>query len=684
MRPEAPRERLSEKYVDVSLGWRPLLLCVLVAGVFGLGFRLYFSPQRLKRWVTTAVTEQKKRSESPFAFAFDSAELRLANGAIPQFAVVLKGVKVAPAPECRPEPSLSIAELRLPFRLRSLIVGKFAVGTISAADMSVDIDGLKARCDQAPEATARVGKVVSVPAQAEERPPKPWWNESRIREIAAVVDGVDFSRVDLQFENRTKHVFLESFSAEIEGDDSVELETELRIPPETVYGEQLPPFVIEGVVSSLRADVSVEARVAEGDIEVGAVLTPGPNRTLMIDADFGIQDLPLSTVMPLLRKFQIAGDRFQPRFLWLDCRAKIAGAFHKLFETSPLHLEDCRIEGDGAKVTLARATRSPQGAWDPFTVDIDTLDIGKLLKTVEAEGPHGIASQFGRLTGKLSVNNPQDASFMGAIQGAKLTFSSQNVRATQDVARADLSLRLSGETFTGEINHVTLRNGEMTGRLFAQLDRGLKNGFVDGRLDSFVLDPAVQNLLVRGEIGPMSGKSRAEIRGGELASMKTELEIAVTKGREFRFDRASLSIATLPPEAAAIALQFSKLRLNQTSRFFTSLKPIFLIHEFETDWIFADDARADLKISEKDGVRWTNARAKFENNQIQITSDGQMSRERSLRGTITVDFPRVKNLKWNLAGDSGTPRLIESSKSLEDLNARVEVDAATLGLVKSR
>ncbi|RYZ70239.1 MAG: hypothetical protein EOP05_13575, partial [Proteobacteria bacterium] len=202
--PRNPKDSVSHsrRYVDFEAGFRPFLICLLIAAVLGLGFRLALSPKRLKTWVTQAVNEQRSRTGSHFAYSFDSAEIRLSDGWVPQFAVVLKGVKVAPAPECQPEPSLQIAELSLPLRVSRLVFQrKFAVGVVSAADLVVDLDGLKKRCvagetltsQTQPPPSGTSPQVALTETSSEEV--RPWWNEKQLTDLESVIEGVDFRQV---------------------------------------------------------------------------------------------------------------------------------------------------------------------------------------------------------------------------------------------------------------------------------------------------------------------------------------------------------------------------------------------------------------------------------------------------------------------------------------------------------
>lgn len=711
-------DKLSRRYVDFDKGWRPFFLGLLIAAVLGLGFRLYFSPARLKSWVAAAVQDQKKKTNSHFAFAFDSAELRLSRGWQPQFAVVLKGVKVAPAPDCRPEPSLQISELSLPLRVLPLVTKrKFSVGIVSAEGMTVDLDGLKDRCvakagsagnsSESMGGASESATVKSSDKSSDEVPP--WWDDARVAQIETVVEGIDFSNVDIVFEKKSKHLFLDSLRAEVTSSTAarasvgesaraatIDIATEVRIPPETSFGEKMPPLLIEGTVTSRRADVKISARVDEGEIEASAILTPQADKSLAIDAALGIGDLPLSTIVPLMRKVGLAGDRFQPKFLWMNCSAKIKGTFQRVFDHSPLYLDGCSLEGDGTKLTLAQATRLPNGTWEPFTIRVEALDLGKFLKTVSAQGPDGISNQFGRVRGEIAITSAKEASFKGKLQSAELSFSSGRVRAHQGLDTADLSVTFDGDRFRGAIENVALRDGEAKGRVDLEFERGLRKGTIRASLDRILFSPEVQSLLVHGKLGAMSGAVETKIEGGLVESLTSKIKFASTSGRDLRFDSVALEIELrgltaddkasghASDKSAALTWFANGFELHAKSRYFEALKPVFLTHEFDSDWVPLENLKLESQIARSGLLTWKDIRATVERDQISIRSEGSMTRERQLAGEIEVDFPKVKNLKWTLSGSTALPILSESSKSLKDLKERVELDDQTLGLVKRR
>jgi hypothetical protein len=438
-------------YVDSQAGWSLLLFTLTLSCVLGLSFRLYFSPDRVKGWVDTAISKQAHSVD----LRFDTAQLRLSRGAMPELAIVLKNVEVAPSPDCHPEPSLKIAELYVPFRVMGFFLGKIQVGTVAAEDMKVDVDGLKERCSAAalpplPAQAAASGNDAAPPADdkksASDNVRRVWWTEKQIRSIQSLVAGFDFKRVELQFEKQSKRIFFESFEvSSVEGEDLVRISSEVRVPPELTFGETVPSLKIEGQASSEKADLKIEAALSEGHLRAKAALLPAPENQIHIDTQVAVDDLPLSTLVPLLNKAGLLQQSMRPKFLWFDCEASISGQFQGLFKKNPLYLKNCNIEGDGTLVKVAAATRKPDGKWDPFRVDVAKVDLRRLLETLNIPGPDGVSENFGRLSGELKIDAADQAKFTGAIDGLQLRFSSRKVRALQLVNRIATEIEVKGD-----------------------------------------------------------------------------------------------------------------------------------------------------------------------------------------------------------------------------------------------
>jgi hypothetical protein len=699
-----PSMRFRIVYVDARSGWREFFVSLLIAAVLGLGFRLYFSPPRLKAWITTALEQQKRQMAHPFALSFNDVQLRLSDGLLPQLAIVVTDVKVAPNPECHPEASVFIGELRLPFRLFSLLSGRAAIGVIGARDIRVDLDGLRAQCEltaaratlsttPATSATsptakppAKSIKLVGLPMPAmavtTNTPLKPWWTDEQFKTVRGFVEGLEFSRAVLQFENQQKEIYLDSFSALFMRSGRVQLNTEVRIPPHVTYGEQLPPLRIEGEATNLRANLLVSARVSEGSLATTAVLTPAENQSLLMTAQMTVKSLPLSMLSPFMRKAGLADGRFQPKFLWLDCSAMISGPFQGLFQASPLKLEACRIEGDGTDIQMERAERSPNGVWKPFDVSVLSLDLAKLFATIGVHGPDGVADDFGQLIGTIHVESAKSAAFKGQLRNANISFSNRKVRASQKIESATVNIGVTHDRVTAVFNDFSLVNGELAGGMTFDLERDLRQGKVAVDIQKLRFDPAVQKVLVGGDLGLIEGFAKAKIEGAQISDFDSQLKIGATRASDYAFEKLTVAGDREGEAPPSISIDSPTFEINRSSMIFKAIEPLFFSHEFSQDSaaIALDQPHIELHILEKGVVEWAKTKASMAHGQILFSSSGTMNRDHQINGLLQVDYPKIKKLKWKLSGLLESPSLQGTGEEITQLKSRAEIDDKVLGL----
>lgn len=653
--------------------------------MIGLSFRVYFSPDRIKSWVQSAIENQNTK----LSLVFQSARLKLASGAVPQLAIVLNGVEFTPHPDCVPEPSLRVAELELPFRFVSLLRGQLAIGTVTADDIVVDLDRFKNRCreskshptselknsrDEAP-VTAKVSGTMA----------KPWWKEDQLLQIQELISGVKFSKVEIQFEDRAKSIVLESFSARSNhGSDTVEVKSDLRIPRELVFGEELPPLSLKASVQSDSMEVSVAVPLSEGQLNAWAALVPSSDGGLEIDARIAVGDVPLSTMGPLLTKTGLAQLTFRPKFLWLDCEARVKGRFQGLFRDNPVHFERCLVEGNGGSVHVDSAVRNPSGTWEPFVVRLSQVDVRRLLETFSLEGPDGVANNFGQLSGEVGIQSGDEAHFKGVVDGAQIRFSSRSVRAVQTLQRVQVRADLKGDTVSGSIHRVDLKGGLFDGHVDFTMNRSFNSGSIFVKIDSLVLDEKIQDLLVGGRMGVVAGEAKVDVLEGGLSNLRGDFQLNDVEGREFSIKSASLKTESGANGLVQVTLQTPEVSLLRKSRLFKSMQSLFFGYDFEAkEQIPIRNAMIRTTISGTGGVSWDRAKGSMEGNRIQLVSTGELTRSRNISGWVGVDYPRVKNLKWSLSGTSDAPVFTEVEASFEAFKSRSAINAETLGLPMS-
>ena len=689
---------------------RNFYLIACLAFVCFVSFRIFFSPKEITDRVRAALDRQRGQFDIQFA----EAKLGLASGVIPQLAIEVKDVTFSKQQTCESRggvatklenqalpgarmalPAARMARLQIPFRFWRLVTGHIEAGDIEADDVMIDLDRLKEPCGPAvlPAVASAPDSVMAnildpkrvatelVPAHA-------WWTPAQIESLRHILSGVNFRRVQVKFETLRgggKEVFLEHFEMQIADASQpkpLRLRSYLKIPSSMTYGETLPPISIEGDASSNHADIKLRADLSEGSIETTAELAPTENAGIKIKATATILDLPLSTTMPLFTKSGIIRRSLKPKFLWLNCGVSIAGQFQGLFENEPLHFEHCSIVGSGADIQVASATRLASGVWSPFHLKVQDLDLRKLFETFDTLGPNGIASEYGRLTGDFDFKSSKMINFRGEIAGTDLHFSNQKLRAIQTVKKMAADVQLNGSEMQARIHSVELANGKFKGELNLQGDSEFRRASVKLNVEELRLDPAVQKILVNGEIGTARGRGEALITDGRVSSVGGDWMLDSLDGHDFRLKMAQVK-TKFDGDTFRVQLKAPHLTLNREGGFFTSLQPLFFMHPFADAWVDVHEPMVSAVFSKDHGIDWEKVTGSLIDGQLRFSTAGHLSDEQTLDGWISADYPRMKKLRWKLSGSVATPQLLrEESKSFNDLLKRGAVTAKTLGVIE--
>jgi len=688
------------RYVNSGVGLRVFFFVAGFACVAGLGLRLYFHPERVKTMVEQALGADAQR----IGLKFHSARLSLAHGSIPQIAVEVRDVEINPAHECRTEPSVRIARLFLPLDLTRLLRLQVSLGTIASEDIQVDLDALKAKCTDKPQASkpsdgvaARVGSpdpwTGDEPAvKVEKFAPvlNTWWTTEQAESVRRKLEGVEFSRATLLFEGATKKVYLESFSAEpgsLPG--SVRFESILVIPPELTFGEQLPKLKIEAIANPAAAEVKVHAALSEGTLIVTGRLLAAPGGFLDADLHAAVDEVPVSTLVPLIKKSGIIKGAFQPRFMWMNCQASIRGRFQGLFVENPLNLSDCEIEGKGAKIQIGEAIRQPDGTWQPFVVKMSNVDLGQILDAFDSRLLDGVLSDYGRFDGEMRVQKRHVAELSGYLSGAQIRFLNSSERAEQLVPQMHVRVEARDGNISGYLDHIKLDKGDFLGQLMFSVADGGKQSSLRAVISNLKFSDDVQKVLFGGTLDTIKGNFEAKFVGNKLSAGRGKIRLEKLNNKDLRFREVQLQIETRLAEdqRREIYLEVSvpPFEIRRESRYFLGLRPIFFTHEFAGDWIAIDEmqVRGTMQEQMAEGFQWANAQVSLEGRKIRLTSAGSMNAQHEIQGWLSVDFPRVRGLKWRVGGQVERLELHPDSDKLLELQKKGVIDDTRLGLSAS-
>ena len=534
---------LALQYVSQQRGWHRVLICLGIAAVLSLSFRFYFSPERLRPRVEGIL----KNLPNQYKIEFESLELSLSEGWVPQIGILAKGIQVFAFVECHGQtPGVSVAEFNLPISVRRLIKGEFAIGNAVGRGVVIDVDALKpcgtqttvSNIEKSVPTVSRSKRIVADPLLDSE--PKTFFKESDLARVSNIVEGIEIESLDISFENHRKSLQIKDLVVDLANAKQVlAADFNLHVPESLTYGEALPLIHLHAGLASNELEFTFFGHLSEGHIEGVAKLTnyeSGPR----ISASADVRSVPLSRLIPILSKAQIASTNIDPKFLWLNCRVSVAGQFQGVFKKYPLKFEDCNVEGDAGHISVPNATRLPSGEWRPFTAYLKNIDIARVLEYATLEGPSGIANHFGILSGVLQWESLGRQIFNGDLENAALYFSNFGQWKEQEIKRIQLRIDRSQDLVRLDVPEIDFVGGEFKGDIQADFNLNKKNGGLKFNVRRFNLTEKIQELMLMGKLDSMSmaGDLRFSVDG--LTGGQFELGLDKFVGPNLRFDSTRL------------------------------------------------------------------------------------------------------------------------------------------------
>ncbi|MDZ4081407.1 MAG: hypothetical protein U1E10_00600 [Bdellovibrionales bacterium] len=677
-------------------GMRWLIVALVVAGLLGTLARLMIAPHKVEMLVRAKVATSVWSKK----FEFRTAEIDLADGPLPDFALILKDVGFRPAGDCRPEGEhrelapIRATSVRVPLKWTSLFQGRLSAGRIEFEELKVDIDEAKRTC--APKAAkenlvfAPAAGSATAPSVSPENPREnlpenlavTLFPAEELAKIAQRIGGFRFLGAEVFFENRMKSVVLEDAVVSVR-EREVDISTTVRFPPATVFGETIPAFSVIGTIRPSEILADVRADLNEGTFEANAVMRPLRTGAGEIELDsqlkLTVSDLPLSMMTPLLIKSGVVQGRFRPKFAWLDCNAEIKGIFSRLFVDNPVRLSTCEISGQAGRVRADGAIREPSGKWQPFDLALDDLDLGRVFETFELEGPSGVFAEYGKLTAKVKVASATEYEAVGRLKGAILRFAGGEGTALQTIDVNSISMKTVNSRFSFQIADFVPAGGTAELSISANYDLQTDETEFDFDLVNLKLNPRVEKVVFTGPVASIKGQASGVFQKSDLSKLKASLVLADVKGSEFssmemRLE-AQLAGQASKQRAIELTTKSALVEVQKSGHLFSILKPALL------GWTGVeseDGKRVTLnKVSIKGrfkeaGFYWSSAQAAV-GGVLSLVSEGQILRDQVIEARLEAGYPGVRRLAWDVRGTWRKPEFAIASDELRALLRRPEV-----------
>lgn len=659
---------------------------LLLACVLGTASRIYFAPDRLTPWLKGQIARAVPQGGIDFKFA----ELQLSRGILPSLALEIHDIEIKVQNPCaRNLPPIRIQNAILPLDVYRLVKGELALSDIGVHKIEVDVEDFQQNCNApavaaaepaTPESRAVPLKPGATQSENVSAPVAPktlaqFWDENKIAQISKLVGGIEFDEIKFYFDHRQKYLMLKDFNLAKEAQGEYRLKSIFHWPQEFASGVVLPSAQIHAQLNAQKIQIEISTQVAEGSIQVHSVLTPAPHSP-HVEANVMVRQLPVSAFANYMTQFNLLPTNTQPRFVWLSFAGEIKGRLDEL-KHLPMDLKDILLDGEFGQATIPHLVRNPDASLSQFKIELSRINVQKALELFSIKGPDGVLSRYGAFTGELEFKSAKSFSLKGELEDAALRFSRRGSRIDQKINSLRIVLGLEEGQWKGQISDVDLENGDFDGQIDLQFDRGFDQGEIALGIENIEFDPKVQKIMFSGLISEMKIIGKLFVSKFLVDSWQGESEIKSFVSDEFNFKFAKLE-SHFRVHQLNIQAKMSEGEYLYNSKMKNWMKQAFLNFEDHKDRFIFTNFKAELTQKENHWS-WSHLRSSMLEDQVQLSSRGEIDEHDQVHAEVTFDFPKVKKCSWKVEGISSDPILSAGSGPLKALIEK-NADFKTLGL----
>ncbi|UYL07822.1 hypothetical protein B9G69_012275 [Bdellovibrio sp. SKB1291214] len=647
------RRHRSDKYlISEQPGMKILLTGLILAFLIGYTTKSLLSPARIKSQLEKAASHIHK----DIKVSFDSAELSLADGILPRFAVVIKQVRMESDQACWMSPVLEIDEMRLPVSVWGLITRNSPIKTVDADNMKLTLRGTVDACEKEKNAlqdsTGREKEPSPLVTLSPSEQADKYRNDIRGLNIQS------FKIISAQYPQYPSELlnfraYVKSFEPRV-----VEVHAKTNFLKDDTVGDYLSHANLfleykEVPEQSLQAHFFGNWR--EGHYSVIAHYSLADH---LLNVETDMKHIPLSQVLQVLQKYDLVSKDLNGKQVWVSAKARMTGEAEKL-KSAPLEVKDFRIEGDLGEMSVDQAsfTSIDPLKYKPFLIDIQNMRIDKLMNFINRPQKARNFGDLGSFTGQAEFVSEKDIRLVGEHQGLQFIFANKGQRELQYVDRISGSMSLKGDTWNIAVNRAEPRGGSFIGNVKVKADRDFKDVTLNANIDELTLAPAVQAMMTGGgEIGVLSVNAEARTDDGKVSYVKGTAQLNMLDVEGMTFGKAKAKF-DLKQKEVVVHAQVQSLEVEGDSAGSEVLSGITPQNWWVNQKLGLKDLHGELHWNNTDSLQWIGFEANAGKGN-KITSSGSWNEFGQLRGTVSAkDGKAIK--KFQIEGHRDLPKFTE-------------------------
>lgn len=635
-------------------GMTVLMIGLFVSFLIGYTVKSILSPARVTGQIEKAASHIHKDVRVQFA----SAQFSLSDGILPQMAVIISNIRMESEQTCWGAPVLEIDELRLPVSLISLLRGQGAIRDIQANIVTLKLRKELKNCDLDSSGTPLVEQKKTAPLVSLSPPEDQQKYQNDIRSIQVqklTIMASEFPQYQPELLNFAVNV--KSFSPRV-----IELTAKSHLLKDVAVGDYLSHANLY-VQYKESPERSVQAHFfgnwREGHYSLIANYTMDEN-LLALETD--LKHIPLSQILQILQKYDLVSDDLNGRQVWISTKARSVSAVDKIGD-SPMEIRDLRLEGDLGEMYVdnIQVDSIEPFSYKPIVVNIDKLDVEKLLTLLNRPKKTNMLGALGQFTGRAEIISEKDMKMSGHHTGLEFVFSNKGQRELQVIDSMGGDIALKNDTWIFNVRGIQPRGGIFLGEVHLKADRDFKDVQIKADVNEMSLDLGVQKLMTNGgAIGNLTMESDLRLKEGQLRFLKGLVRVDSMKieGMEFGKTRASFD---WKDQETILRLQTNSLNVTENSPAGGVLKSVTLDSWWSPEGLGLSALDGEFRIKSSQNMSWRKFQAQV--GKIgKLSTEGAWNSSGELQGHV-LNREGKQNKRWQISGTRENPLFSEESSS---------------------
>ncbi len=607
---------MSRAVIDQS-GFRIVFFGLLISLLLGLTLKAQISSQK----VQTLLQEATVRLENDFIIDFQSAEVILSKWGLPLPYLQISQIRLSPKKATCQDSQIYIDKLIFPLSPMAILTSQTLVQEISASTVELrlgDLDHCVSLKGRPLRPKGKIAKIVSLPvssnhimsAQPEEIEnifqiktagllKKAKIDQLKIisKKYAAQPLNLRSVQVDFSYENKKlEQVQLVSqvYALKDPQSDLMFFKGELTVQMKSKASDQI------------ETEAKLHGRLLDGEIQAYTIYNSLEQN---IKLDFALENVALKPLVQL--------NVIEAAWLNYPVSIHLHGYGQYQIDGSKMvlaKLNDILVSGEKTHIRIQQVNLKKEKDTlevDPFTADIQQLDLNKLATLHQIKNVSQSVENFGQITGVLKYKTKNSIHLQGVLADPQFIFSSRGQREILDVDSFHINGQLTDDIIHLKLDQFKINHLEIEGNAEITMDKKATEVHAEAQLEGNVLPEKIWELLT-GVLQQTRLKLHWNYKKGLEERQQMNLAVESVKFPGLLLDHTEINIIQSGQNGISTSLALSSkvnsFKLNTADLKFNGLEPLFNSPQLVNEKNYSSDGfNLNLK-----GTDWKSMSYDFE------------------------------------------------------------------------